>query len=66
MGNFEAGTYAVAVVFGDGRGVELVQFLLELERPRLLAHLHRRSGRSSKHKSFELSCFLPITLFWFN
>ena len=37
-------TYAMAVVLGDGRGVELVEFLLELERPRLLAHLHRDDG----------------------
>ena len=32
-------THAVAVVLGDGRGVELVELLLEAERARLLAHL---------------------------
>ena len=29
----------MAVVLGDGRGVELVELLLEAERARLLAHL---------------------------
>ena len=31
----------MAVVLGDGSGVELVELLLELERARLLAHLTR-------------------------
>ena len=37
-------TYAVAVVLGDGRGIELVELLLEAEGARLLAHLAAAAG----------------------
>ena len=37
-------THAVTVVLGDGRGVELVELLLEAERACLLAHLAASGG----------------------
>ena len=57
-------THAVAVVLGDGRGVELVELLLEAEGARLLAHLAAAAaggggGGAARHAAREREAVGP-------